>query len=302
MLELLLSATVFIAVSLAIVSVFGHRNDAVRMRVRSLGGSEPDQVTDLSEPFVRRVMRPALEQMGERLAGLLPSAFLDRVSQRLVTAGSPFTLPGFMIVWMSSAVILPLAFVALLLVDGVELAAGTVFTIIIVASIVGFFLPYFWLIRRARRRQRAILKALPDGLDLVTTCVEAGLGLDAALAKLVEKGRGPLAQEIAQALREMALGRMRRQALRDVGVRTGVPELITFVNAVIHAEQTGASISQVLRVQADQMRMRRRQRAEAEAQRAPVWMTFPLVLFILPSLFIVVLGPAAINSIQNLTR
>jgi tight adherence protein C len=112
--------------------------------------------------------------------------------------------------------------------------------------------------------------------------------------------KGPLSDELAHALDQMAVGRMRRDALRDVGERTAVPEVVTFVNAVVHAEQTGASIGQLLRVQAEQARIKRRQRVEAHAQRMPIWMTFPLVLFILPSLFIVILGPAGISAYEAL--
>ena len=166
---------------------------------------------------------------------------------------------------------------------------------------VGVYVPYFWLARRVGRRQREILRDMPSALDLITTCVEAGLGLDAAFDKVTEKMRGPLSDELAYALGQTAMGRERREALREVGVRTGVPEVITFVNAVVHAEQTGASIGQLLRVQAEQARVKRRQRIEAHAQRMPIWMTFPLVLFLLPSLFIVILGPAGISAYETLT-
>jgi tight adherence protein C len=159
----------------------------------------------------------------------------------------------------------------------------------------GLVLPYVWLINRIRHRRAVITKSLPDSFDLVTTCVEAGLGLDAALARVAEKVEGPFAEELSRTLREVGMGRMRRDALRELGERTGVPDLITFVNAVIQAEQMGTGIGQVLRVQSDQLRLRRRQRAEEMANQAPVKMVFPLVLCIFPTLFMVILGPAAIN-------
>jgi tight adherence protein C len=160
---------------------------------------------------------------------------------------------------------------------------------------VGLVLPYFWLISRIGRRQAIITKSLPDSFDLVTTCVEAGLGLDAALARVAEKVEGPFAEELARTLREVGMGRMRRDALQELGQRTGVPDLVTFVNAVVQAEQMGTGIGQVLRVQAEQLRVRRRQRAEEMANQAPVKMTFPLVLCIFPTLFLVILGPAGIT-------
>jgi tight adherence protein C len=130
--------------------------------------------------------------------------------------------------------------------------------------------------------------------------VEAGLGLDSAFAKVAERLPGPFGDELARALRDMALGRSRRDALREVGERTGVTDVITFVNSIIHAELTGSSIGDVLRVQADQMRTRRRQRVEQIAQKIPIWMTFPLVIFLLPSLFIAILGPAVIQVLDSL--
>jgi tight adherence protein C len=159
----------------------------------------------------------------------------------------------------------------------------------------GFFLPFYMIRSRAKQRQNAIIKSLADAFDLITTCVEAGLGLDAALARVAEKVQGPFAQELKRALRDVALGKARRDALKELGDRTGVPDLIQFTNAVIQAEAMGSSIGTVLRVQAEQLRVRRRQRAEEQAYKAPVKMLFPLVLCIFPTLFIVILGPAIIT-------
>ena len=136
--------------------------------------------------------------------------------------------------------------------------------------------------RGRRQRQHAIIKSLPDAFDLITTCVEAGLGLDAALARVAEKVEGPFAEELSRALRDIALGKSRRDALKELGERTGVPDLIQFTNAVIQAEAMGSSVGTVLRVQADQLRVRRRQRAEKAAYKAPVKMLFPLVHVHLP--------------------
>jgi len=164
---------------------------------------------------------------------------------------------------------------------------------------IGFLLPQMWLQQRVTGRQTQIIKSLPDAFDLITTCVEAGLGLDAALARVAEKVEGPFADELSRTLREIALGKMRRDALRELGERTGVPELVTFVNAVIQAELMGSSVGAVLRVQAEQLRVRRKQRAEEQAYKAPVKMIFPLVLCIFPTLFIVILGPAVITIMND---
>jgi tight adherence protein C len=169
-----------------------------------------------------------------------------------------------------------------------------------VVSVIGFFMPFYLIKSRARARQSTIIKSLPDAFDLITTCVEAGLGLDAALARVAEKVHGPFADELSRSLRDVALGKTRRDSLKELGERTGVPDLIQFTNAVIQAEAMGSSVGQVLRVQAEQLRVARRQRAEEAAYKAPVKMLFPLVLFIFPTLFIVILGPAMITITQGL--
>jgi tight adherence protein C len=166
--------------------------------------------------------------------------------------------------------------------------------------VLGFMMPKIWLDNRTRLRQKAILKSLPDAFDLITTCVEAGLGLEAALGRVAEKVQGPFGEELTVMLHDIALGKLRRDALREVAERTGVPDLTSFINAVIQAETMGTSIAAVLRVQADQMRVKRRQRAEQEAQAAPIKMMFPLVLFIFPTMFIVILGPACISIYEQL--
>jgi tight adherence protein C len=164
----------------------------------------------------------------------------------------------------------------------------------------GYIAPEFWLGRRVRGRQHAILLQIPDALDLLTISVRAGLGFDAALAKVVEKLKGPLSDEFRRALAEVRVGKSRREALRDIIPRTEVPPLTNFIGAIIQAETLGVSISKVLQVQSEQLRIERRQRAEEQAAKAPIKMLFPLVGCIFPSLFIVILGPAIILIVKNL--
>ena len=238
------------------------------------------------------------ERLAESLSRVLPSGMIARMEQRLVVAGEPMTLSTFMALRLVCFVLfvgLPVAMLAGGLVKlnmmGIAFAGGF--------SLVGLLLPTMWLQQRVTQRQTQIIKGLPDAFDLITTCVEAGLGLDAALARVAEKVQGPFAEELSRVLREIGLGKLRRDALRELGQRTGVPDLLTFVNAVIQAEQMGSSVGAVLRVQAEQLRVRRRQRAEEMAYKAPVKMIFPLVLFIFPTLFIVILGPAAITIMRD---
>ena len=161
-------------------------------------------------------------------------------------------------------------------------------------------MPELWLSRRIKARQKAILLDIPDTLDLLTISVRAGLGFDAALAKVVEKTNGPLTDEFQRALAEMRVGKARQDALRDIVGRTDVPALTNFIGAIIQAETLGVSISKVLQVQSEQLRIERRQRAEELAAKAPIKMLFPLVGCIFPSMFIVILGPAIISIMVNL--
>ncbi|HEY7270965.1 MAG TPA: type II secretion system F family protein, partial [Dehalococcoidia bacterium] len=219
---------------------------------------------------------------------------------RLVQAGEPVTTGGFL-----GAVVLLEGF---MLTMGTFLAismgglAGNGLLALGACAVMGVFLPRVWLESRVRTRQHEILKSLPDAFDLITTCVEAGLGLDAALAKVSEKVEGSFAEELSLMTREVSLGKLRRDALKDMADRIGIPDLSIFVNAVIQAEMMGTSIAGVLRVQSEQMRVRRRQRAEAQAYKAPVKMVFPLVLCIFPTLFMVILGPAGITLYDTLIK
>ncbi|MFL5646709.1 MAG: type II secretion system F family protein, partial [Chloroflexota bacterium] len=170
----------------------------------------------------------------------------------------------------------------------------------LIGGIFGYIAPEFWLGRKVKARQKAILLMIPDALDLLTISVRAGLGFDAALGKVVEKLQGPLSDEFRRALAEVRVGKARRDALRDIVPRTDVAPLTNFIGAIIQAEQLGVSISKVLQVQSEQLRIERRQRAEEQAAKAPIKMLFPLVGCIFPSLFIVILGPAIILIVLNL--
>ena len=289
--------TAFLGVLMITMSLASRRRDnPLSARVRSLAAYMPeDETNDLTRPFAQRIVWPIFEGVANAFAKLLPSTFVDRVRYLLTLAGDPFSLSGFLFLMAVTGM-----FLALMLLAGSGIGAIQILGLLAFVA-AGLYAPYFWLAKRVGRRQNEILKSLPNALDLITTCVEAGLGLDSAFAKVAERLPGPFGDELAHALRDMALGRSRRDALREIGERTGVPDVMTFMASIIHAETTGSSIGDVLRVQADQMRTRRRQRVEQTAQKIPIYMTFPLVLFLLPSLFIAILGPAAIQILDNLS-
>jgi tight adherence protein C len=255
--------------------------------------------TDLSEPFAERVLAPSLEALARAATSVLPAKVLAKIEKQLVMAGNPMTLNAYVVFWMISVGLMSGFIMASVLV--VWGTVGIAQAVVVLAfGVIGWMLPGTWLKGRVKTRQKEVLRSLPDALDLVTTCVGAGLGLDAALARVAEKSGGPLADELARMLRDVAMGKLRREALAEMADRIGVEELTSFVSAVIQAEQLGVSIGQVLRVQAEQMRTRRRQRVEQTAHEAPIKMIFPLVLFIFPAFMLVILGPAGIRIASSL--
>lgn len=294
MLELTIAFVVFAAVALLVVGLVRPRASLTEMRIETLRQQvATGDVSELVLPFSDRILLPTVQGFGRGLAKMLPANFMASLQRTLIMGGSSMTASTFVTFWaVSTGLFVGLAIVALAALGGVS-AQG--FLGLLVMGIIGFMLPRFWLRSAVGSRQRKIVKSLPDAMDLITTCVEAGLGLDAALAKVSGQMKGPLAKEISQMLLEVGMGRLRRDALSDLGQRTGVQELISFVNAVIQAEQLGVSIGHVLKVQSDQMRTHRRQRAEKLAHEAPIKMMFPLVLCIFPAFMLVILGPAVIR-------
>jgi tight adherence protein C len=270
--------------------------DPVQARLSQLGSMQARTLEEieLQQPLFERTLRP----LATRLSGLAqrfasPSK-VSRTERRLAMAGNPGDLRT-------------VDFLGLKLVVAGLLGAGTFvlfgfvlgnppFGFVGAAALggLGFMGPELWLSRRIKARQKAVLLAVPDTLDLLTISVRAGLSFDGALAKVVEKTNGPLADEFRRALAEIRVGKTRRDALRDVTGRTEVSALTNFIGAIIQAEQLGVSISKVLQVQSEQLRIERRQRAEEMAAKAPIKMLFPLVGCIFPSMFIVILGPAVI--------
>ncbi len=234
--------------------------------------------------------------MGARLGS---ASSTDVAEKRLAMAGNPgdLRLTDWMGVKMLVAIITGVIIFLLL---GVLMGSGILQSLVfgLIGMLIGYMLPEFWLGKRIKARQTVILKMIPDTLDLLTISVRAGLGFDAALAKVVEKLPGPLSDEFRRALAEVRVGKSRRDALRDMVPRTNVPPLSNFIGAIIQAETLGVSISKVLQVQSEQLRIERRQRAEEQAAKAPIKMLFPLVGCIFPSLFVVILGPAIISLVQ----
>jgi tight adherence protein C len=303
MLPIIVAVAAAVAILLIFAGLAGSRPvDPVQARLTQLGTMQAKNLEELElqQPFLERTLKPFAQRLSGFVSRMTSSSFTDRTEKRLALAGNPGDLrvaDWLGIKAIAAAVTAGIFFVlfGLLagnLLQGIALGA--------VGLLFGYIVPEFWLGGKVRARQKAILLQIPDALDLLTISVRAGLGFDAALGKVVEKMKGPLVDEFRRALAEVRVGKARRDALRDIMPRTEVVPLSNFIGAIIQAEQLGVSISKVLQVQSEQLRIERRQRAEEMAAKAPIKMLFPLVGCIFPSLFIVILGPAIILIIENL--
>jgi len=296
---LVVAAGAVLGLALIIVGLRGPREEeTLEARLAELGALDrlhTLEEIELSLPFTERVVVPVLRQVADFVTRLTPAQTIDRTRHKLELAGFPYRI--------GPAEFLAVRYVLGTLFGGAILAAlGPAnlppfqkMLLIPVVALLGFFLPVIWLGSRIRKRQAEIVRALPDVLDLLTICVEAGLGFDSAMAKVSEKWDNELSRAFGRVLQEIQLGKLRREALRAMADSMDVQEVSTFCAAVIQAEQLGVSISKVLRIQADEMRVRRRQRAEELARQAPIKIMIPTAFLILPALFIVLLGPAAIT-------
>mgnify|MGYP000188669329 CR=1 FL=1 len=284
---LLIAVTSFATVVLAVLALGYRPPNPVRARAYALADRQSSRPRSESGTFAGRVVVPLLRRLSGLLVGLLPHRWLQRLQRLLVAAGDPLPLDLYLFLWLaiggSGGAIGYLA-------GGLRgLALG---------GFLGLALPFLWLRGAVRSRRDKIRRALPDMLDLLVTCVEAGLGLDAALLRVGAATRGPLGEEVNLTMRQIAVGRPRQEALLDLGIRPGVSELESVIRPVIQAERSGVSIATALRVQADALRTRRRQRAQEEAQKMSVKMMLPIAAFLLPATLIVAVGPAVFSFID----
>lgn len=260
-------------------------------------GRMPATLTEveLSLPFFERAIRPTLDAFGRFLTRRTQAGTQQAVQDKLNLAGRPWglTASGFYALRLLSLLLFVTIGIALSLLLALQMP--NVLMGPVAGGVLGYLLPQLMLSRRIKRRKKEILLALPNALDLLTISVEAGLSFDAALTRVVDKYQNALAQEFTQVLNEVRLGRPRLEALDDLGKRCQVDELTSFVQAIIQSEQLGVGIANVLRIQSEEIRRRRRQRAEELGQKAPLKMLFPMVGCIFPTLFIILLGPAAVE-------
>ncbi|MDQ3810135.1 MAG: type II secretion system F family protein [Chloroflexota bacterium] len=274
--------------------VISERLAAFNQRPRSL------EEIELQQPFTERVLRPFIRQLADALSrfqqarakdpGASQVKGIEAIQRKLALAGNPYhwTPADYLGMKAFAALVLGGSLFFLMTIGG---QAGYAFVFGAIGAAFGWFGPDVLLRSKTQVRQKQIQRALPDALDLLVISVEAGLGFDAAIQRLVEKRHDALSAEFARVLAEMRVGRSRRDALKDMVLRTQVADLNNFVGAILQAEQLGVSVSRVLTVQADQMRVVRRQRAEEKAAQLQLKMIFPLAIFIFPAICVVIMGP-----------
>jgi tight adherence protein C len=257
---------------------------------------------EMQKTAFTRVVLPLVDKFSKIFSSMTPVTSLNRARRDIATAGlqgkvtpSQITTSSYIL-----AIVVPIMSLSFVGIPTSLLSQSSF--VLFIGFILGYRLPYGFVQGKAKARQHEIRKALPFTLDLISISVEAGMALDGAMAIVQEKSTGPMAEELGLTLREIRLGKGRNEALVDMGDRLGVEELKSFVTAVTYIARLGGSLVDVIRIQAQAMRIKRRQRAEEKAMKTPVKIMIPLVFFIFPSMFIVILGPAGITMIEQMTQ
>lgn len=257
---------------------------------------------EMSKSLFVRMILPMIDKSSKFFTGLTPATSLNRARISIMQAGlqgkvTPGQITSFSYILMVLVPFMSLSFA------GIPMALLSKSTAILaIGALLGYRLPYGYIQGKAKARQHEIRKALPFTLDLISISVEAGMAFDGAMQIVMEKSTGPMADELSLTLREIRLGKGRNEALVDMAERVGVDDLKSFVTAVTYIARLGGSLVDVIRIQAQAMRIKRRQRAEEKAMKTPVKIMIPLVLFIFPSMFIVILGPAIISIMQSMQQ
>lgn len=271
-------------------------------RVRRYALKPSVQEIELSEPFLDRVIKPSVQSV-LRFAGRFgPSRNMQQLERDLWQAGTPFDLAAIDFVGARLLAALALGFVA----GGIaHLVSSSLRTALLVGAAgggVGFYAPIVWLRWRIGTRRRDIQRALPDCIDLLVVCIDAGLSFDGALLKVAQRWQHALARELDRVIYEIRIGMSRVEALQGLVTRTGVEDVATFVAVVVQAHHLGVSVGKALQIHAEQMRVLRRYRAEEQGRQAALKMLFPLVFLIFPALFAVILGPAIPHLLRTLAN
>ena len=299
--EAMIALGAFFTVTLVVYGLFyrGVADGDLDARLGGLRYSSPtrEALPDPDAAFSARVVNPIIKNFMRRVNNLLPSTISERLEKSITRAGLRVSAGQFIVVVGVLAGVVPLLFAVLMASKGASPTKVILLYAMFVA--IGLYGPRVWLSSRIKKRQKLIWRSLPDAFDLITASVEAGLGIDAAFSRVLHKVTGPFAEELGRTMREISMGRQRRDALMDMADRTGVDEFRSLVNAIVQAESMGISIGTVIRIQTGVIRTKRKQRAEEQAFKAPIKMVFPLVFFIFPTIMIVIGGAPIVKVING---
>ncbi|HEY8348841.1 MAG TPA: type II secretion system F family protein [Clostridia bacterium] len=284
----------------SVLSIAGRDELIISFRLKSIKDSGlKKEDGELDQPLLNRVIRPMFDHLGKVMMRITPKEMVSSLENRITRAGNPWGLSVRDWVNIQTFLVIGIPLVTFIALRKSGVPAGTMLLFLVSEAALGAVLPGFILGKMLTSRQKTILNTLPDVIDLITVIVEAGLGFDGALMKVVEKKPGPLAEEFDKVLQEIKVGRNKKDALRDMAQRLDIHEFTAFVGAIIQADQFGVGIAQVLRIQSEQIRLKRKQRAQERAMKVPVRMLIPMVVFIFPTLFVVLLGPVVIKLIEQ---
>lgn len=296
----LISLLTFGAVALLVTYLAAPRPNEVRRRIlEGAGANELSRRRSADGGPIRRLLVPGVRKVGTSLSQLLPQNLVRHVDRLLVQAGEPMPLASFLAIWAGVSA-LSVLLVVWLFRSGPAWSTLQLGMLGFLIIVYGSGLPYLLLRRRAAKRRRQIERALPDALDLLLTCVEAGLGVDAAFALVAQRTRGPLAEKLTEYLRQVGLGRSRQAALEDIAERSGADGLLRLAAIVAQSGAVGTSMGDVLRIQAAELRTARRLKAQEAAARAPIWMTIPLALCFMPAMGAVIVVPSILRLLDSI--
>ncbi len=303
MLIYLASATAFlwsVGFVASVYQILNKKRLEIIKRLQSIRIARPDEEDILERPFLERTMQPLTRGMVYAISQIAPNRLFDKTEEMLIKAGNPRNIKaGDFLAFQGIIGLVALGLSGFFLgASGYPVARAALMSFAVAALAV--YLPWFKLVSMATQRKIHILRKLPEVMDLLVVSVEAGLSFDMALLRVVDKFRGPVSQEFQKVLREMQLGKPRKDALRDMSDRVNLIEMTSLVNAILQTDQLGVGIANVLRLHADMIRDKRQQAIEEQAMKAPIKMLIPLVFFIFPSIFIVILGPAFLNIMKAL--
>lgn len=297
---------VFLSTYLIVYAFFGgflRKKQIILIRLDKISKeTQKDMDSELNQPIFVRVVQPILSSLSRTVLKYTPKEIISNFERKIVIAGKPFNLSVNDWINMQLIIMASLSVITAIVGYFKSFEINTTVLLIFIEVIIAILLPRLILNRKTLERQREIRNSMPDVLDLLTVSVEAGLGFDGALAKVIDKMPGALANEFENVLQEIKVGKQKKDALKDMAQRVNLADLTTFIGSIIQADQLGVSIGNVLRIQSEQMRQKRRQRAQEKAMKAPVKMLIPMVLFIFPTLFSVLIGPVLIKVIDEFSK